>query len=65
MLLKEYLKSNNISKEDFALNMGVSYASVSSWTYGDRFPRPLALKKIYEHTNGQVTANDFVQQISK
>ena len=65
MKLKEYLKENKITKEQFANSMGVSYGSVIKWVYGDRFPRPTALNKIHELTNGKVTVYDFLQQIQK
>ncbi len=65
MNLKDYLKLNGISREKFANEMGVSYASVIKWVYGGRFPRPSALNKIYELTEGKVQANDFLQQIQK
>lgn len=65
MTLKEYLKSNKISREDFAKEIGASYGSVIKWTYGGRFPRPQTLQKIHELTNGKVTAYDFIQQVSK
>jgi transcriptional regulator with XRE-family HTH domain len=65
MQLKEYLKKNKISKEDFATSVGASYGSVIKWTYGGRFPRPQALQKIHELTEGQVTAYDFIQQVQK
>lgn len=65
MNLKDYLKLNGISREKFANEMGVSYASVIKWVYGGRFPRPSALHKIHELTEGKVQANDFLQQIQK
>jgi transcriptional regulator with XRE-family HTH domain len=65
MQLKEYLKQNKISKEDFAHSLGASYGSVIKWTYGGRFPRPQTLQKIHELTEGQVTAYDFIQQVQK
>ena len=44
-------------------------ASVIKWVYGGRFPRPSALNKIYELTEGERERErergDFLQQIQK
>jgi transcriptional regulator with XRE-family HTH domain len=62
MDLKEYLKTENLSVQEFAALTGVSTGAVLKWVRGDRFPRRDALKKISDVTNGLVTANDFTTQ---
>lgn len=62
MTLKEYLKSNHLTPDEFAKIIGLSRGGVLKWMTGERFPRPVVLQKIYEVTNGEVTPNDFWAQ---
>jgi len=62
MTLKEYLKTHNLKADEFAKSAGFSSGGVLKWLSGERFPRSVALKKIYEVTNGAVTPNDFWSQ---
>ena len=62
MKLKDYLRANGIKSEDFAKSLDVSHGGVLKWVTGERFPRPYALAKIENATDGQVTANDFTAQ---
>lgn len=59
MELHEWLNANHISTEEFADRIGVSAGGVRKWRYGERLPRPKAMKRIAEATDGAVTANDF------
>lgn len=63
MLLKDYLKSQNITAKEFADKIGCSHGGLLKWVSGDRFPRPIHIYKIERETDGAVTANDFQQQI--
>jgi transcriptional regulator with XRE-family HTH domain len=59
MQLAIYLEQNNISDSDFADQIGVERQAVYRYRSGQRFPEKTILHKIFEATNGAVTANDF------
>lgn len=63
MKLSAYLNVKKISSRDFAEKIDVAQASVSRYLAGQRTPRPKQLKKIMNATNGEVTANDFIDQV--
>jgi transcriptional regulator with XRE-family HTH domain len=62
MTLKQYLKKHGIRPEDFAAKIGYSRGAMLKWVSGERFPRPEAISRIADETNGKVTANDFASQ---
>jgi transcriptional regulator with XRE-family HTH domain len=64
MTLKEYLKKEKLSVKKFSKKYNFSSGTLSKWIYGERFPRPDSLIKINRITKGEVTPNDFTQQIS-
>jgi len=59
MKLKDYLKLEEISYDDFATTIEVSSRSVYRYINGEVIPLPDALEKIYFATNGSVSPNDF------
>lgn len=59
MELHAWLNANNISTEEFADRIGASPGGVRKWRYGERLPRPKAMKRIAAATQGAVTPNDF------
>ena len=59
MKLKLFMKENDLTVEAFASISGFSRGAILKWISGDRFPRPLALKRIKELTNNLVTPNYF------
>lgn len=65
MRLDTYLDSKSIPDSDFAVLIGVSRQTVHRYKSGERFPEPPILSKISEVTNGEVTANDFVDLASE
>lgn len=62
MLLREYLKENEISVDEFAAAIDCSRGAVLKWQSGERYPRVPQLLAISKETNGEVTANDFTAQ---
>ncbi len=60
MKLSTFLIQQQLSPADFARRLGVCRMTVHRYIRGDRFPRPRLLRKIAELTDGQVTANDFL-----
>ncbi|MET4187657.1 hypothetical protein ABIB86_000394 [Bradyrhizobium sp. JR1.7] len=61
-----WLEAKSLSNQKFADQMiaagiNVSDRTVESWRYGRAMPRKRALEAIFAVTNGEVTANDFVQ----
>lgn len=59
MKLKDFLKEEKITQEQFAEVIGVSQATVSRWCEGLQIPTPKQMNKILLATKGKVTANDF------
>lgn len=62
MKLREYLRLQQKTPEAFGKEIGVSKSAVAMWMRGARMPRREALERIEEHTEGAVTANDFVSR---
>lgn len=62
MTLKEFLNSKKISIEDFAQEMGLSYAAVRQYVNAGRVPTPKIMRKIINITGGAVQPNDFYEQ---
>jgi transcriptional regulator with XRE-family HTH domain len=60
MRLQTYLNLHRITQAEFAESVNATYWAVRKWVYGERMPRPEALVKIEEATNGVVTARDFL-----
>ena len=59
MKLKAFLKFYGISNKVFAKSIGISNVSLSRYISGDRLPNTKILDKIYQLTDGLVSANDF------
>jgi len=59
MTLADYLKDQKLTDAAFARAIGVERQAVGRYRSGVRFPEKPILQKIYEATNGAVTANDF------
>ena len=60
MRLAEYLAASNLSDAEFADRVGVHKSTVGRWVAGAVRPAWDQLPKITAATDGQVTANDFV-----
>lgn len=60
MRLQDYLAKKELSTRDFGKLVGVSYAAISRYCNGQRFPHPKVLRAILSETNGRVTPNDFL-----
>ena len=60
MTLSDWLAETGTPLPDFAARVGHSEAGVRKWIYGQRFPRPDALRKIIEITDGKVTIADLM-----
>ena len=59
MHLSQYLKTTGQTYEQFADKVGVTRRAVQKWVTQERFPRPVQMAKIIEHTDGEVTFSDF------
>lgn len=59
MQLAQYLKLHQITRERFAELVGASEYGVRKWVRRERTPRPKAMRKIQEVTEGEVTPADF------
>lgn len=60
MKLNDYLEHKGIKPQEFADSMGVAMQSVYRWLNGERRPDWDLLPRLIELTDGEVTANDFV-----
>lgn len=59
MKLREWLKENKMTLDDFAKKIGVTHVHVSRWQNGRYFPHNKNFRKIHKATGGQVCPNDF------
>ena len=62
MLLKDFMKQEKISQATLGKKINISRSSISTLLSSNRFPNPIAIKKIEIFSNGKVTANDFMKQ---
>lgn len=60
MRLGDWLHRQQMTRESFGELVGVHHSAVTKWVHG-RMPRREHLIKIGQVTNGQVTADDFVE----
>lgn len=65
MILRAYLTAQKKRVDDFAAEIDVSRGAVLKWISGERYPRYDYLQRIYEATQGAVTANDFYDRKAK
>lgn len=64
MQLAAYLKTNEISDEDFGQRIGVTRQAVHRYKTFGRFPEKEILALIVEATGGAVTPNDFLKALA-
>jgi transcriptional regulator with XRE-family HTH domain len=60
MTLKEWLKLQGLSIEEFAGISGYSVQAIYSWIRGDRFPRPSTMKNLMKLTNNKLDVSSFL-----
>lgn len=60
MKLSDYLRHHQIPRSAFAEKIGVDVASVGRYVTGERRPTWPVLRLIKTVTDGQVTADDFM-----
>lgn len=58
--LRNWRKRRNVSIEAMATAIGVSIGSLSRIERGEQWPPRETFARIFEVTDGEVTANDFV-----
>lgn len=61
MKISQYLKNNGLSLADAAEDLKVTRQAVSLWEKGQRIPKKLQMQRIFNWSNGQVTAMDFYE----
>lgn len=61
MSLTEFLAQKGLTHAEFAAMVGVSQATVTRWTHGQRFPGRKEIERIQKATRGAVTANDLLR----
>ncbi|SPL64437.1 MULTISPECIES: helix-turn-helix transcriptional regulator [Brucella/Ochrobactrum group] len=63
MKLHRYLQLTGIDDEAFASSIDMSVSGLRKLKSGERIPRPHTMRRIYEATGGEVTANDFYEDL--
>lgn len=61
MLLRDWLKQNNIQRNEFGRQIGVTPAAMTGYCKLDFAPKNRILVKIQELTGGAVGARDFLK----
>jgi len=61
MTLSEWFQKTGCKKGDFAAAIEVTPQIISAYCKGYIWPTKAKMRAIERHTNGEVTANDFVQ----
>jgi len=61
MKMEKYLKNNGFSLAAAAEDLEVTRQAVSLWEKGQRIPKKPQMQKIFDWSNGQVTAMDFYE----
>lgn len=59
MKLANWRKHKGLTQEQVALALGVAPPTVSSWEIGGKRPGAVSMRRIFDLTEGAVTANDF------
>ena len=59
MTLKDWLDARNVKVPDFAGRIGRTPEAVRRYVAGERIPDKETMPLIFEHTDGEVSANDF------
>lgn len=62
MHLSDYMRAQELSDKQVAAEIGISRATVSRIRRGKMRPGWPTLEKLKGWSNGQVSANDFVEQ---
>lgn len=62
MRLADFLQQSEMSDADFGRLIGVERQAIYRYRLGHRFPGREVLQKIADVTDGQVTANDFIDR---
>jgi transcriptional regulator with XRE-family HTH domain len=60
MKLQHYLVSKETTQAEFARRIRVKPPTVCRYVKGERIPEPDVMRRIYAATDGNVTANDFM-----
>lgn len=63
MKLGDWLKAREISEAEFGRRIGKHRATVGRWCTGESHPGKGSLGKVLKATNGEVTANDFMDDL--
>lgn len=58
-MLREYLSKNKLNCSQFAKLIGVTMQAVNRYINNCRTPDKDVMPRIFDATNGEVTANDF------
>ncbi len=62
MNIRDFLRAEKMTAEEFGELGGASKHAVGTWGRRERIPRPEIMRRIAEVTDGQVGAADFFEQ---
>lgn len=57
--LGEWIKRSGLTHEQFGELIGRDHSAVGRYIRGERMPNPTTLRRIFQATKGEVSANDF------
>lgn len=63
--LGKYLRDRKITFEAFGERIGRDHTAVSRYCSGKRLPNRVTMRNIVKETGGEVTANDFLDDMPK
>lgn len=64
MKLAQYLTDNDLKPAAFADRIGVAPSTITRILRGERKPQLDLIRKIKAGTDGQVTADDFMEEVA-
>lgn len=64
MRLFEYRKLKQLSRQQAADQIGVNASTYWRWEKSITTPKPVDIRKIFNWSNGAVTANDFITPLA-
>ena len=63
MKLRDWMKKNGVKQDQFAVETGIGQSTLSQFCTGARRPSLKMMGRIREATKGEVTPNDFLEDL--
>lgn len=65
MKLAQHIAITGLTQAEYAERIGVSQAAISRYVTGERQPSKAVMRRLRKFSAGQVTANDFDQDLAE